>query len=70
VYAYAKVEWLYKYVTNFLEDKIAVPFKVYKKFSFHDRMDITNILYNQTCTKLICSMTNASIFILPVAAEG
>lgn len=35
------MEWLYKYLTNNLEDKVAIPFKAHKRFNFHDRHNIT-----------------------------
>ncbi|CAD8159373.1 unnamed protein product [Paramecium pentaurelia] len=70
VYAHSKIEWLYKYITNNLHDKVAVPFKVNKKYNFHDRIEVKKIMYNQQCTKLICSQDNATLFIIPVPAEG
>jgi hypothetical protein len=67
------LNWLYKYIPVNIDDQTRLPFKLAQQYlaiaDENPEKCITHVTYNQSFTRLIVGLADASLIILPIMAE-
>jgi hypothetical protein len=68
------MSWLFKYTPVNIDDQTLLPFKLSQQYTAiaedNPEKNITHLIYNHQYSRLIVGLADASIIILPIAAES